>query len=767
MPQAFLATADLLPEPMLLVNADGVIEAANRAFAARCGLERESLVSRRLEEFVTETGSTVTEYLRACARSGQPVLGALTLSCGGDTTSYRCDGVAHRGLPERGDERTRVMLRLRPKPEGVSGFVTLTDRLTQLNAQIRQREATETLLKRQRETLEVTLASIGDAVVVTDAEGRVTFLNAVAESLTGWPLREANGRPLGEVFHVVNERTRSRVEDPVAKVLQEGRVVGLANHSILIGRDGREVPVDDSAAPIYLPNRELFGVVLIFRDITEHKQAFHTRAWLAAIIESSDDAIVSKTLDGRINSWNLGAQRVFGYTADEIVGKPITTIIPQELHSEEREILARLAKGQRIEHFDTVRVRKDGTRVEVSITISPIRDDTGSIVGASKIARDITERRRFERALLEADRRKDEFLATLAHELRNPLAPVRNATALLCSTDLQPAARSACEIIDRQVRHMTHLVDDLLDMARITAGRVRLQTEPLDLAEILAIAIEACRPGLDSAKHEFTLELPPDPIYVRGDRVRLPQVFGNVIGNAIKYTPPGGKVHMMATREGATTRVSIRDTGIGIPVHMLESIFDLFAQADRAFDRTGGGLGIGLTLARRLLEMHGGTIEARSAGAGKGSEFIVSLPVIEQGPVRRRAGMTAAKPSGRRKVLIADDNHDGALSFEMLVKLAGHETRIAHDGLEALEIAEVFHPDIAFIDIGMPRLDGYQTARRMAARPWAASTRLIAVTGWGQEADKQRAIEAGFHRHLVKPVDPELLTEVLAEELAD
>ncbi len=341
------------------------------------------------------------------------------------------------------------------------------------------RQRAERELAAERERLRITLASIGDAVISTDAEGRVTFLNGVAEALTGWTQAEAAGRPLPDVFRIVNEHTRQPVENPALRALREGVVVGLANHTVLIARDGTERPIDDSAAPMRDELGAPVGAVLVFRDVTERRRAEEAQARLAAIVESSEDAIVSKTLDGVIRSWNAGAERLFGYTAEEAVGRPITLIIPPERLDEEREILARLRRGERIEHFETVRVAKDGRRLDISLTVSPIRDAEGRVIGASKIARDITERKRAEaalreavEALKEADRRKDEFLALLAHELRNPLAPLRNGLQVmrLAAGDADAVARSR-DMMDRQLAHMVRLIDDLLDVSRISRTR--------------------------------------------------------------------------------------------------------------------------------------------------------------------------------------------------------------------------------------------------------------------------------------------------------
>ena len=591
----------------------------------------------------------------------------------------------------------------------------------------------EDRLRREREILEVTLKSIGDAVIVTDKGGRVTFLNSVAERLTGWPLSAARSQPFEQVFRIVNEFSGKPVEHPVAKVLESGGIVGLANHTVLIARDGRRIPIDDSGAPVRLANGELIGIVVVCRDVTERKRAEHMRAWLAAIIDSSDDAIASKTLDGVVTSWNPAATRLFGYQPAEIVGKPITTVIPPELHAEEVDILARLRRGERIEHYETTRIAKDGRRIDISLTVSPIRGEDGEIMGASKIARDITQRKRNEERLREADRQKDEFLATLAHELRNPLAPICAAAELLKNAkSLSPELRAATAILERQARHMTHLVDDLLDISRITSGRIRLQPEPLELTELLKAVIESYRQSAETARHQqLTLAAPGGPVHVIGDRIRLTQVLSNILHNAVKYTPPGGKIDVALRTEDREALVSIRDNAIGIPREKHEHIFEPFAQLDRSYERPDGGLGIGLTLAKRLIELHQGRIEARSEGRGKGTEMLIRLAAIDATPARGASGAHGEPDlAAACRVLIADDNHDAAVSLSMLLQSLGHDTRVVHDGIEAVEEAERFRPELVLLDIGMPRLDGYETARRIATRPWAAAARIVAVTCW-------------------------------------
>jgi len=358
-------------------------------------------------------------------------------------------------------------------------------------------------------------------------------------------------------------------------------------------------------------------------------------ALLAAIVESSDDAIVSKTLDGRILSWNAGAQRIFGYCAEEVIGQSITIIIPPELHAEERRILEKLRRGDRIDHFDTVRVAKDGRRIPISLTVSPVRDSHGRIVAASKVARDISDRKRAEdalrqseEALREADRRKNRFLALLAHELRNPLAPIRYAAATWRKPETTPEQRQrAEEIFDRQLDHMSRLLDDLLDVSRITHTTLELKMSAIDLTSVVSLAVETARPFLEAKQHTLEVELCEPQPRLQADPMRLAQVFSNLLINAAKYTDPAGRIRLRAVQDGGEVVFIVSDNGIGIAPEMLPRVFDLFAQSDAALERAQGGLGVGLTLVQGLVNLHGGSIEARSEGVGRGSEFIVRLPI--------------------------------------------------------------------------------------------------------------------------------------------
>jgi signal transduction histidine kinase/DNA-binding response OmpR family regulator len=379
---------------------------------------------------------------------------------------------------------------------------------------------------------------------------------------------------------------------------------------------------------------------------------------------------------------------------------------------------------------------------------------------------------RLYRDVQEADRRKNEFLSMLAHELRNPLAPIRNGVHILQAVNVaDPQVREVRDMIGRQVRHLVRLVDDLLDISRITRGKIRLQSEPVDLSAVIASAVETCCPLIDDRRHRLAVSMPPVPLRVTGDAVRLTQVVGNLLNNAAKYTPEGGRIWVSAGREGDQAILRVRDSGMGIPAGMAGSIFDLFTQVNNSLDRGQGGLGIGLTLVRRLVELHRGTVEAHSEGPDRGSEFVVRLPLLGvAGDEWRVAGeesgasapATLHPPPTTRRVLVVDDNRDAAESLALLLEVAGHATRVSHDGPTALTTAAEFQPDAVLLDIGLPGMDGYEVARRLRAAPTTRRALLVALTGYGQIEDQRRAREAGFDHHLVKPADLEALAALLS-----
>jgi PAS domain S-box-containing protein len=471
---------------------------------------------------------------------------------------------------------------------------------------------------------------------------------------------------------------------------------------------------------------------------------------------------------------------MFGYTAEEVVGKSVTVLIPPNQIDEEPAILEKLRRGERIDHYETVRMRKDGTLLDVSLTVSPIKDLDGTIIGASKIARDITLRKRAEEALRQevaireraeaalrdADRRKDEFLATLAHELRNPLAPIRQAALVSkAPTATEAQKRWSSDVISRQVQHMSLLLEDLLDISRITRGRLELRTEMVELADVVQAAVEAARPSIDAKRHVFSIDLPPEPVHFVADPLRLAQVLSNLLTNAAKYTDPEGHLRLRASCMAETITISIVDSGIGLPSDALTNIFAMFSQVPSGRNHSEGGLGIGLALAKGLVELHEGEIEARSAGIGKGSEFIVRVPRRRTSiPWQRQSIHSTSGPPVSRRVLVADDNQDAAESLAALLRIDGHDVTVVYDGKQALAAFSTVQPEVALLDIGMPELNGYEVARKVRQGSLGRAVTLIAVTGWGQDKDKAQALAAGFNHHFTKPVEADRLCDLLRSE---
>jgi PAS domain S-box-containing protein len=781
------------------------------------------------------------------------------------------------------------------------------------------------------------------AIAVTDRECRFVQTNQRLCELLGYSPDELRGMTFVDLTHPDDV---ARTQAQLARVL-----TGETSHCTIeqryLRKDGSTFQGRTSINTMRDGAGHLRNLVGVIDEVGAWQLAEITRNRLAAVVESSDDAIISKTLDSVITSWNRAAERIFGYSADEVVGKPITILIPHNLLDEEPSIVERLRRGERIDHFETVRLRKDGTPLHVSLTVSPLRDAKGVIVGASKIARDITLQKRLERetkeqvgilrllndasaaisaqlelqalmqtvtdaatqlsgarfgacfynvvntegeshqlytlsgglprntpvfaptfsgtgvirsgdistdprygkmglhhgmpagllpvrsylaapliarsgaviggllfahpdanvfterseqlvagvatqasiavqnaelyeaaqreiatreraeaALLEMDRRKDEFLATLAHELRNPLAPIRQAALISNAADATEAQkRWSHDVIRRQVQHMSLLLDDLLDISRITRGTLDLRREVIELAAVIDAAVETARPSVDSKWHDLLVELPHEPLSIDADPLRLAQVLANLLTNAAKYTDAHGRIRIRASRAGDEIVISVADNGIGIPAESLEAVFAMFSQVKAAQDRSDGGLGIGLALSKGLIELHGGTIQAHSAGPGRGSEFVVHLPAGDHA-LRRTPKMArpAEPPSAPRRVLIADDNRDAADSLAMILRMDGHDVTVVHDGPSALAAFDAARPEVALLDIGMPGLDGYDVARRVRQGPLGRAVKLVAITGWGQDSDKARALAAGFDHHLTKPLEPEQLNVLLRSD---
>jgi len=508
-------------------------------------------------------------------------------------------------------------------------------------------------------------------------------------------------------------------------------------------------------------------------DADKLKKLVEAEERMRSVVNHVLDAIITIDERGTVTTFNPAAERIFGYQAAEIVGKSVNVLMPEPDRSQHDSYISRYVRTGEAKIIGRGREvkgrRKDGSVFPMDLAVTEFRIESSRVF--TGIARDITDRKRLEqqlnerlRELADADRQKNEFLAMLAHELRNPLAPLRNALHLMkpgAAPDLIEQARS---IMDRQLEYLMRLVDDLLDVSRIIRNKIELRKEPVDLSAAVARAVETAQPVIDSHGHKLLVSLPERPIAVQGDLIRLSQVIANLLSNAAKYSDRPGRIQLSVDRSGNEAVVRVRDEGIGIEADLLPRIFDLFVQADHSLARSGGGMGMGLTLVKRLVEMHGGRVSAFSDGPGKGSDFVVRLPARSSAPVEEQRSVSESLPEkGRRRVLVVDDNVDAADSMALILKMSGYEAQCAYDGPSALDAAQQYNPDVVVLDIGLPGMTGYEVAQKLREQRRFDQTPIIAVTGYGQEDDRRKSRQAGFDHHLVKPVSPEVLQSFLAK----
>jgi len=628
-----------------------------------------------------------------------------------------------------------------------------------LQRESEERRAAELAAQEAHRRVQLVLSGITDGFYALDREWRFTEFNPQAERFFGVRREDVLGKSIWELF------------PPARPHLEHHYLQALRENAHVVFECTAPTPAGKWAETHVYPMDG--GLWVFFRDITDRKRAEQ------ALRESEERLRLGAEIGGfGIYEWNAATDthtwspetyRIYGVEP----GTPVTwdTLIGRT-HPADRGLTgdhkARILDPSmpEINTLEQRIVRPDGEVRWVYGRTRRIYEGTGSgrrVVRIMGAVQDVTDLKRAEEALKEADRRKDEFLATLAHELRNPLAPIASAVHYLqLKGAADPDVRNAYAIIERQTRHLARLVDDLMDVSRISRGRIQLQREQVNMADVVAHAVEASRSLIENARHTLELSVPDTPLYVEGDPVRLTQIVGNLLNNAAKYTPPGGRIELHVESTEHEVYVRVRDTGIGMSKETLGRIFEMFTQADGSSERARGGLGIGLALSQRLARLHGGFIEAYSEGEGRGSTFTFRLPRQEADTIEPTvpAAPTRAATTSRR-VLAADDNVDAAESLAALLQAFGHIVQTAHDGVEAVQAAQRFHPEVAFLDIGMPRLDGYEVARRIRALPGGESVRLIALTGWGQEEDRQRARDAGFDHHLTKPVDPAALQRLL------
>jgi PAS domain S-box-containing protein len=603
-----------------------------------------------------------------------------------------------------------------------------------------------------------------EGAVTLGSDGSIQYCNRAFADLVKRPLETIPGGPMQQYVHAADRPTFGAMSHQSRSTRTHGEIG-------LYAADGSIVPVYVSLSLVEDNGHE--SVCVVVTNLTERKQVERissSEQFVHGLIERAPIGVAVVDRELRYVLTNP----VYRALAREglITGRRIEEVFAPAIVQIVEPLVNRVMETGQPLHVPECSVA-DGGENWWNISLVPLHERGGGVTSSVLIlTEDITERkqaegrlRRSQEALQEADRRKDEFLATLAHELRNPLAPIRTAAQILGSPNVAPAQLQwAQNVIQRQVGHMALLLDDLLDIARITRGKLELKTERVELTDVVDSAVEAARPLLDGKHHSFMVSLPAETLVLNADPLRLSQVLSNLLTNAAKYTDPGGHIELSGQVEEGVLCLSVQDDGIGMSPESLERNFEMFSQAEGASTRSDGGLGIGLALVRGLVGLHGGTVQAMSEGPGCGSKFLVRLPLADPVPSAKDAADAGAPTATtvRRRVLVADDNRDAADALAMLLELSGHEVRVAHGGRAALSLAQTFRPDVAILDIGMPELNGYEVARQLRRAPWGARMCLVALTGWGQDDDRQRAQEAGFNQHLTKPVDTDALEKLLA-----
>jgi PAS domain S-box-containing protein len=619
------------------------------------------------------------------------------------------------------------------------------------------------------------VASADDAIIAKDLTGKITSWNHAAERIFGYTEAEA----IGQSIRLIIPPERHPEEDHVLRQIAAGQTV---DHFETVRRrkDGGLIDVSLTISPLKTASGQIIGASKIARDITEKKRLERDAQWLAAIVESSDDAIISKDLDGIVTSWNRGAQRMFGFEASEMIGHSIRKLIPRDLHGEEDDVLARLRRGEPIEHYETVRCRKDGTLFPISLTVSPIRAADGKVIGASKIARDISDKRQAEnerqrllRMAQEASQLKDEFLATLSHELRTPLNAVLGYIRMMRSGLLSPEKQNkALETVARNATSLTQIVEDVLDVSRIISGKVRLNIQAVEMPEIVREAMDTVRPAADAKGVHLDTVVDRQATTVSGDPERLQQIMWNLLSNAVKFTGSGGRIEVRLARLDSHVEVTVSDTGMGIAPEFLPHVFERFRQADPGISREFGGLGLGLAITRHLVELQGGLVSASSEGRGKGTTFRVELPVMpkarleatEPAPPVPGAGRIEVPDLRGVRILAVDDDADALALIREILEATQATVETAASGSEALECIEKEAPDVLLADLGMPKMSGFELLDRIrrSTRPEVRDLPAAALTAYARSEDRAKALRSGFQLHLTKPIDPGELMAAIA-----
>lgn len=778
--QAYLAAIVSSSEDAIISkDLDGVVQSCNAAAERVFGYAAAELIGRPIRVLIPPERQTEEDEILAKIRRGERIVHF-------ETVRMTKDG-----------RRIDISLSVSPVRDPAGKIVGIAKIARDITEQ--KRLARE--LAAQQEWFRVTLDSIGDAVIASDPHGRVTYLNEVAEGLTGWPAREAIGRPLADVFHIINEKTREPVENPAVIVMRSGHVVGLANHTILVRRDGAERPIADSAAPIRDGGGQIIGVVLVFRDTTEQRRAEEAlaeqREWFETTLESIGDAVIATDVQGRIAFMNPIAEHLTGWRLSEAMGRPCADVFrivnEESRRTVESPVTRVLAEGTVVGLANhTLLIAADGTERPIDDSGAPIRRRDGRIVGVVLVFRDVSERRRVEAdrreaglerdRLLEAERVaraaaerasrvKDEFVAMVSHELRTPLNAILGWTQLMTSQGADAdVIRRGVDVIARNTRLQAQLISDLLDISRIVSGKLRLTIERVDLVSIMRDAIETVQHAADEKGIAIECELPASVGSIAGDAARLEQIVWNLLSNAIKFTPAGGRIGVRLRQAGPHAEITVRDTGVGIKPEFIPHIFERFQQADLSITRRFGGLGLGLAIVRHLVDMHGGTVKAESAGEGHGTTFTVVLPTAALPDAEEALPGAALRVPGPSvtlegiHVLVVEDEPDTRELIRRFLTMQGAQVVTVGSAAEAIAVLPDSPADILVSDIGLPDVDGYdliQRIRRMDATE-GGGIPAIALTAYARPEDRARAFRAGYQAHVAKPVEPDELVATIA-----
>jgi PAS domain S-box-containing protein len=600
------------------------------------------------------------------------------------------------------------------------------------------------------------------AIFMLTPDGVIASWNSGAQLIKQYSAAEAIGQHFS-IFYEPAAVASGWPEEELRRSLRDGR---FEDEGWRIRKDGSRFWANVVISPLVDGSGALLGYSKVTRDLTERREheekLRESEEKLRLIVDGvKDHAMFLLDRGGTIVSWNPAAQKVLGFAPGEIIGRELALLYPAQERSAGRpqaEMAAAAHAGSL--HSHAWKVKSDGSSVWTDGSLSAIRDTEGRLDGFVLILRDLTEQRRIEE--LEAEgRRILEFIAMLSHELRNPLAPIKNAVSILKLPQGQEQTGKYADMIGRQVAHLTRLVDDLMDVSRITTGKIALDRSSLEINTLVHVALDSMRSTLESQGHALEVTLAAQPVFVEGDAVRLTQVVVNLLNNAAKYTAPNGRIEVVVARNHATARIEVSDNGIGMSESLMQRAFDPFVQGDRTLDRAGGGLGIGLTLVKRIVELHGGSVVGASAGADQGTKFTITLPLAKES-VRPLAAVGEQGPAAPATVLVVDDNHDAAESLVELLRASGCDVRVAFSGTEALSIAAAVPLTAVLLDIGLPDMSGYEVARRLRRLPAMQDTRIIATTGYGLTGDRDASTSAGFDAHLVKPVDHEEVLRLIA-----